>query len=81
MSEESNVEREQTDLQKFLSLYRSFGIKLEARPRRIGAYQRTLKSYVVDMGEEHGFKGYAGFGSWVIFDKDGNFVSQSFGEG
>lgn len=67
---------QKNDMEKFVELYKSFGIDLEIeQPLNDGYYDVSLSGEVSNK-----FRGYAGFGSVVIFDKDGKFVSQEFYE-
>lgn len=65
-----------TDLEKFVELYKSFGIdlKVEEFPCEAG-YVITLTE-----GENRFFGGYARFFSEVFFDSNGKFESQAFWE-
>lgn len=77
-----------TDLEKFLALYKEFGVELdvptvcteieldECRERpRPGDLIVSL-----EQGADEKLDGYGGFYSLVVFDKDGKFVKQGFWE-
>lgn len=62
-----------TDLERFIDLYKSFGIELKV--------ETINGELVVQMNaKENGFIGYSGFGSDVIFDINGKFKEQGFWE-
>ena len=77
-----------TDLEKFIELYKSFGIDLKQEP-----FENDWGGYVDDEkpvtgghrlelceGDSDKFVGYTGFCSEVVFDKKGKFVRQGFWE-
>ena len=62
---------EKTDMEKFIELYRSFGIELEAKPITDG--------YIIIMTAKiNGFYGWFGYHSDVQFDHNGKFANQGF---
>ena len=81
-----------TDLEKFIELYKSFGIKLkpykddktnfttifmqEGNPDDFIGSRMNVKKYSVS----NKFEGYSDFFSMVDFDKDGKFIKQGFWE-
>ena len=72
-----------TDLEKFIKLYKSFGIEI-INPRITignegGKYEIDLPTDVVNLGENK-FIGYAAFYTSIEFDKDGKFIRQGFWE-
>ena len=76
-----NRSREKTDLQKFVDLYKGFGIELSvekcepSNPEVEGGFSIELRQ-----GSHPKFNGYSCFLSTVIFDKDGKFIEQGFWE-
>lgn len=72
-----------TDLEKFLELYRSFGIELEVEKlpyQQHVCFGENSMSYMCDYQGHPKFQGYSGFYTKVIFDKDGKFIGQDFYE-
>lgn len=81
-----------TDLEKFVELYRSFGIECvvsereryqyESLPERIKRIRIGNWEYGVpeENTDSDKFDGYGGFYSEVIFDMDGKFIKQTFYE-
>lgn len=68
------------DIDKFIELYKSFGIECEVVNGEDGAII-TLANCIIEGGTfSDKFVGYSGFCSEVSFDKDGRFVSQGFWE-
>lgn len=67
-----------TDLQRFIEMYKSFGIELKPKP----TYKTSDGSMTIEMeqGSHPKFGGYRGFSSTVDFDKDGKFIQQEFWE-
>jgi hypothetical protein len=63
-----------TDMQRFIELYKSFGIELPAEKVPLG-YEITFES-----GSHDKFGGYSGFGTVVEFDDAGTFRKQTFWE-
>lgn len=63
-----------TDRDKFVELYKSVGIDLEIHETHSGSFLELQE------GDHKSFTGYSGFGSQIMFDKDGKFVEQSFWE-
>lgn len=68
-----------TDLEKFIELYKSFGIELKA--------VQYGDNWCVELGDEEQkekhpdkFEGYYGFYSAVYFSLDGKFLNQEFWE-
>jgi hypothetical protein len=64
-----------TDLEKFIELYKSFGIEL----------QKTMNEnnqWVINMeaGDHEKIKGWIGFFTYIIFDEKGKFIEQGFKE-
>lgn len=78
-----------TDLEKFIALYREFGIDLSPYvTTRDGCSVVTMSVYVSearwpkfsgDRGVKQ-FEGYSGFCSEVVFDSTGKFSKQEFWE-
>ena len=68
-----------SDLEKFVGLYKSFGIDLKPSKHTTTIYGGN---YDVFLGENISdkFGGYSGFESNVVFDKDGKFIRQAFYE-
>ena len=73
-----------TDLEKFVDLYKSFGVEC-----KINQDENTDRLYIVfgesnyDDGEftlSDKFKGYCGFYTQIWFTQDGNFLEQGFWE-
>ncbi len=64
-----------SDMERFIELYKSFGIDLKPEKRKDDDYDVSLNDSISDK-----FVGYMGFSSTVIFDKDGNFIRQGFWE-
>ena len=63
-------------MERFIELYKSFGIDLKPVEYPDGnGYDIALDNTISNK-----FGGYSGFGSGVIFDKDGKFMSQEFYE-
>jgi hypothetical protein len=75
-------ERKKSDLNKFLELYKSFGIELKAEPRR--TWQEETRKYEIELAVElrdgFGFDGHSGFYSMVHFTTQGKFIKQYFWE-
>lgn len=72
-----------TDMARFIELYRSFGVELQAEP----ADKYDLQSdpnigFTITIGEETPKlnKGYGGFYSTVFFDRQEKFMYQGFWE-
>lgn len=65
-----------TDLEKFIELYKSFGIALEAQNEKEG----NGKFIYMGVGDNEKFTGYACFCSFIFFDENGKFTEQSFVE-
>lgn len=66
-----------SDLERFVELYRSFGIELEANK------DAAIQHLVVLLEPEDRTEklwGYSGFYSVVAFDQDGKFLYQGFWE-
>lgn len=72
-----------TDLERFIELYRSFGIDC--------VLNATDEGTLIELSQFNGltgmkatlsdkFGGYSAFYSWVEFDKAGTFVKQGFWE-
>lgn len=64
---------QKTDLEKFIELYKGFGIELEAKENEDGDFYLLL-----EQGDHHKLVGYNFFYSGVYFDKNGKFLQQSF---
>jgi len=65
-----------TDLEKFIDLYKIFGIKLT--PKYYGKKGSIFIN--IQEGENEKLIGYYGFYTNVIFDKNGKFIEQGFYE-
>ncbi len=63
-----------TDLEKFVELYKSFGIELEVKE------EDTHYAIIMEADTHPKFEGYNTFYSDVTFDTDGNFLTQGFWE-
>jgi len=66
---------QKSDMERFIELYKSFGIDLKPVKQTDDNYSVLLDENISDK-----FGGYSGFGSSVIFDKDGKFIDQVFYE-
>jgi hypothetical protein len=69
---------EQTDLQRFIALYKSIGIELEPvadHDDRFGKF-----SLVLEVRKHPKIGGYGGFSTDINFDADGKFVIQNIWE-
>ena len=74
-----------TDLQKFIDLYKSFGIELKPKEIQYGIRRYPNAKTVITMWaqpdeENSDFDGYTSFHSDVIFDANGKFIKQGFWE-
>jgi len=75
-----------TDLEKFVELYKSFGVDVVVDSDEVpGEHQIHLtEGEMFNSGkgwtEDDRFEGYSDFFTTIIFDKDGKFVSQGFYE-
>jgi hypothetical protein len=72
-----------TDMERFIELYKSFGIELEAEPAdKWDLKDNPTIGYTITMDEsEPKFKeSYGGFYSVVYFDREGKFINQGFWE-
>jgi len=71
-----------TDLEKFIELYKSFGIDLKAH--KIDDHQEIIMGsseyYPKLISSSDKFDGYFGFYSDVYFDLNGKFIKQGFYE-
>jgi len=67
---------ESTDLEKFLALYESFGIKLKVIKYKKG----DGFCIILEKGIDPKMDGYTGFYSNVFFDDEGKFIEQGFWE-
>lgn len=65
---------EESDLKRFIDLYKSFGIELSPQSGQSGEKFIRLQS------GEHKFDGYFCFYSEVYFDRNGKFMRQGFWE-
>lgn len=68
-----------THLEKFIALYKEFGVKLKPFPNEKGILI-TMCENGRESTKNSKFIGYARFYSEVQFDKDGSFVEQGFWE-
>jgi hypothetical protein len=66
-----------TDLERFIELYKSFGIDLEAENTEC---DESNKNYYVHLQYHEKFCGHHGFFSTVEFDENGKFLRQGFWE-
>jgi len=64
-----------THLEKFIALYKEFGIECEVKTHTDGS--KTIRMEGDDSGK---LTGHFFFYTLVEFDKDGNFVKQGFWE-
>jgi hypothetical protein len=62
-----------SDLDKFVSLYKSVGIELHP-------IEKEGEGFILELKENHGFDGYAMFLSVIEFDSNGKFLKQGFWE-
>lgn len=71
-----------TDLERYVELYRSFGIELTVRwtDDRTQQYVAFGHHCRHECNEHVSFDGYSGFYTAVYFDRDGKYVSQEFME-
>lgn len=75
-----------TDLEKYIELYRSFGIELKTRSMEDENGRRYYLNfgvdtfYTEDYDTDPHFDGYPGFQTVVYFDEDGKFLRQDFVE-
>ena len=76
---------EPTDLQRFVALYKSFGIdcKIEKHPgandmQSITLGMRDATRATERFTEDQRFEGYLGHFTEVLFDADGQFYGQAF---
>ena len=67
-----------TDLERFIDLYRSFGVILNPVPTNTGTQVRLEAGNVDNEGVK--LVGYEGFYSCVEFDGEGAFLRQGFWE-
>lgn len=72
-----------TDLERFVELYRSFGI--ECKVNHFECQEGIFDIIELNSGQHEvtssiKFDGYGGFFSDVFFDKNGNFIKQGFWE-
>jgi hypothetical protein len=67
--------RPKTDLERFVELYRSVGIKL--KPTKT---DKGITSIVIEAKTHEKIKGYAGFHTQIDFDSDGKFLSHGVWE-
>jgi len=63
-----------TDLEKFVELYKSFGIELEVKT------EGTHYTIMMEANDDPKLEGYSTFYSDVTFDIDGKFLYQGFWE-
>jgi hypothetical protein len=70
-----------TQLQKFIELYKEFGIELKVEELAVGG-MHTDGYYIIlaKSASADKFSGFPGFFSEIHFDLDGNFVRQEFWE-
>lgn len=76
-----------TDMERFIELYKSFGIELKAEKNkkwisiREGTYE-DAPGYTISIeeGDHPKLGGYAGFGTVIEFTEDGKFLKQDFWE-
>jgi hypothetical protein len=64
-----------TDLERFIDLYKQFGIDLTYYTNKEGNIEIKLSTYDSDK-----FDGYCDFHSIVEFTSDGKFIKQGFWE-
>ena len=71
-----------TDLEKFVALYRDFGIECVVIPGDTTQSIRLSESdYLTDSPTtSEKFDGYAGFYTEIVFDLNGKFINQGFWE-
>lgn len=75
MKETNMTSEYNTDLERFIELYKDFGVVLEIKHTEKG-HTRILINHD-PFGK---ITGYPGFYSNVYFDKDGKFIEQGFYE-
>lgn len=68
-----------TDLERFVELYKSFGVELESEIINYGEGKKEIH-IVIEAGSNEKIGGYNGFGTSVVFDLDGKFLGQGFWE-
>lgn len=82
-----------TDLEKFIDLYKSLGIELEAKPSEDCSPEYIDEEedvFCLELGytfnnrdkkvDDRLLNGYGGFYSTIHFDANGKFIKQSFWE-
>jgi hypothetical protein len=69
-----------TDLEKFVALYKGFGIECKVM-EKYGNKYILLGGESEDSTKSELFEGYYGTHSEVLFDKNGNFTGQIFNSG
>jgi hypothetical protein len=67
--------RPKTDLERFVELYRSFGIELTPKKTDKG-----ITSITIEAQSDTKITGYYGFVTQIDFDADGKFISQGVWE-
>lgn len=68
-------------MQKFIALYKEFGVTLNAHPNAEGFLIRMAKDTIDDeTSASEKFEGYNGFCSDVYFDHNEKFIRQGFWE-
>lgn len=66
---------EQTDLQRFIALYKSVGIELEPRISERPDFAHF--SLRLTVGDHPQIQGYSDFETSIYFDADGKFTKQT----
>jgi len=78
------VEDSRTDLERFVDLYRSFGIECKVNEEDEYMEIELVQEFDYDRFDKETrsdkFCGYPGFYSVIYFDLSGNFIKQEFGE-
>ena len=73
-----------TDLEKFVDLYKSIGIKCEAITSPAwhwGSIEKITRIICISNdGKSEKIGGYSGFFTSIIFDENGKFICQRFWE-
>jgi hypothetical protein len=75
-----------TDLEKFVELYKLFGIELVVEQKTVRRFSSPNVSesrnifQILLSADDDQFGGYYGFESSVVFDEEGNFITQDFYE-
>ena len=69
-----------TDLEKFVELYQSLDIPIKVSDGSGSGEPPAAKVIALESGDHSKLVGYSGFGTEILFDKEGKFISQGFWE-